>query len=155
MPPQGRIRRELAVPSAAVSFVEKPVIVIIDDNIATCTGLAELMELDGFVAYPTFSGREGLYRVSALRPDAVLLDMNMPDMSGMEVCAAIRKRKDVANTAIVFHSGEQKPAELCGADAFLTYPVPLDILGAVLRATIKKRGVQVAEPRRELTGFSS
>jgi CheY-like chemotaxis protein len=114
-------------------------VVIINDNIAACTGLAELLELDGFIAYSAFSGADGLYQVTVRRPDAVLLDMNMPDMSGIEVCAAIRSRHAIANTAIVFHSGQQKPETLHGADAFLTYPVPLDILSAVLHATIKKR----------------
>ncbi|WP_170834999.1 response regulator [Terriglobus roseus] len=117
----------------------RPSVVIINDHIDTCTGLAELLELDGFEAYSCFSGVEGLYQVTIRTPDAVLLDMNMPGMSGLEVCAAIRNRQSIANTAIVFHSGEQKPANLDGADAFLTYPVPLDILAAVLRATISKR----------------
>jgi DNA-binding response OmpR family regulator len=120
-------------------MTRKPSVVIINDNIETCTGLAELLELDGFAAFPTFGGVEGLYQVSVRRPDVVLLDMNMPDMSGIEVCLAIRNRAAIANTAIVFHSGEQKPERLNGADAFLTYPVPLDILAAVLHATIKKR----------------
>ena len=117
----------------------RPSVVIINDNANTCVGLAELLELCGFEAHCAFSGADGLYKVTARRPDAVLLDMNMPDMSGLVVCAAIRGRATIANTAIVFHSGEQKPAELNGADAFLTYPVPLDILSAVLHATIAKR----------------
>jgi len=114
-------------------------VVIINDNINTCVGLAELLELDGFEAHCAFSGADGLYKVTAHRPDAVLLDMNMPDMGGLEVCAAIRGRAAIANTAIVFHCAEQKPANLNGADAFLTYPLPLDILSAVLHATIAKR----------------
>jgi CheY-like chemotaxis protein len=117
----------------------KPSILVINDNVAICTGLVELLELYGFSARSSFAGADGLHQAMLHRPDAVLLDMNMPEMNGWEVCTAIRSCEDIANTAIVFHSGVRKPDDLAGADSFLTYPVPLDILSAVLHATIEKR----------------
>jgi len=114
-------------------------VVIIDDNIAQCTGLAELLALDGLKTYSAFTGTRGLYLVHTVVPDAVLLDVNMPDMSGFEVCEAIRSSPELDHVAIVFHSGGPTPEDIHGADAFLTYPVPLDILASVLKGCVAKR----------------
>ena len=151
----GRWRKDLSVQSRSfqrpieMQDSARPTVVVIDDNIATAMGLAELLELDGFSAHASFSGAGGLQQVLARRPEAVLLDMNMPEMNGVEVCRAIRAHPSICNTAIVILSGEHKLDDLGQADAFLTHPVPLDILAAVLHATIRKRSLLGNEPAPE------
>ncbi|WP_084214006.1 response regulator [Terriglobus sp. TAA 43] len=45
-------------------------------------GIAELLRIEGFVAHSAFNGTEGIASVRSLRPDALLLDLRMPDMDG-------------------------------------------------------------------------
>ena len=66
-------------------------VLVIDDNQAHSEGLAELLQLAGFEASYVLTGGEGLEAARRLSVDAVLLDMNLPDMNGFEVCRRLRR----------------------------------------------------------------
>ena len=77
--------------------------------------------------------------------DAVLLDLNLPDIDGFSVCGLIRALPGGKKPAVIFYSASvasmakvQRAADLC-ADGYLTYPIDAEHLDAVLRGTIARR----------------
>jgi CheY-like chemotaxis protein len=65
--------------------------------------------------------------------------MNLPDMSGDDVCCTMRSDPSFSGTAIIFHTGMQASGATHKADAFLTYPVQVDDLVMVLLGRINNR----------------
>jgi len=79
-------------------------VLVIDDNQAHAEGLAELLQLAGFESSFALTGGEGLEAARSLEVDAVLLDMNLPDLNGFEVCRRLRRDPKTAGIAVVFHT---------------------------------------------------
>lgn len=117
-------------------------VLVIDDNRARCQGLAELLTLQGFEAYAEFSGTDGIARARSLHPDALLLDMHMPDMDGVEVMAVLRDDPSMRAVAIILLTSESGPISTHGSDAFLTYPIETPTLASVLLGCITRRKQQ-------------
>jgi DNA-binding response OmpR family regulator len=119
---------------------EKLRVLVIDDNRAHAEGLAELLGLAGFEASHVLTGAEGLEAARQLSVDAVLLDMNLPDMNGFEVCRRLRRDPRTANIAIIFHTAQGSvPGARHEGDAFLTYPVAMSEVYAVIRSCVERR----------------
>jgi len=115
-------------------------VLVIDDNRAHAEGLAELLCLAGFEAWHVQTGLEGIETAHARAVDAVLLDMNLPDMNGFEVCRRLRRDPQTASIAVVFHTAQGSvPGARHEGDAFLTYPVAMREVYATIRASIERR----------------
>ena len=115
-------------------------VLVIDDNKAHAEGLAELLQLAGFDASFVLTGRDGLLAALNLSVDAVLLDMNLPDMNGFEVCRRLRRDPGTAHVAVVFHTAQGSvPGARHEGDAFLTYPVAMNEVYSVIRASVERR----------------
>jgi CheY-like chemotaxis protein len=65
-------------------------ILVVDDTPKNVKLLADLLSVKGYAVVTAESGKEALTRIKTERPDLVLLDVVMPELSGYEVCAAIR-----------------------------------------------------------------
>jgi DNA-binding response OmpR family regulator len=132
-------------PNEASQLVPLKVLVI-DDNQAHAEGLAELLGLAGFEATHVFTGGEGVEFARAHQVDAVLLDMNLPDMNGFEVCRRLRSDPKTVNIAIVFHTAQGSvPGARHPGDAFLTYPVAMSEVYSVIRASVERRRNSVGQ----------
>lgn len=115
-------------------------VLVIDDNQAHAEGLAELLSLAGFEAWHVLTGSDGIESARTLNVDAVLLDMNLPDMNGFEVCRRLRRDPRTASIAVVFHTAQGSiPGARHEGDAFLTYPVAMSEVYATIRASIERR----------------
>ncbi|HEY2467268.1 MAG TPA: response regulator [Terracidiphilus sp.] len=79
-------------------------ILVVDDNQAHAVGLVELLEIHAFSSLHTSTGVALRIAVNQSL-DAVLLDVQLPDMSGYEVCRKLRQENRTANIVIVFYSG--------------------------------------------------
>ena len=64
-------------------------ILFLDDDPVTLTMLSKIVELAGHNALTTLSGREAIQIAIEHQPDLIILDMNMPDLSGIEVIEAL------------------------------------------------------------------
>jgi len=115
-------------------------VLVIDDNQPHAEGLAELLELAGFQASYVMTGSDGIEQAQKLAVDAVLLDMNLPDMNGFEVCRRLRRDPKTAYIAVVFHTAQGSvPGSRHEGDAFLTYPVAMTEVYSVIRASVERR----------------
>jgi DNA-binding response OmpR family regulator len=115
-------------------------VLVIDDNKAHAEGLAELLGLAGFKASHVLTGGEGIESARTLSVDAVLLDMNLPDMNGFEVCRRLRRDPRTAYIAVIFHTAQGSvPGARHEGDAFLTYPVAMSEVYSVIRGSVERR----------------
>lgn len=88
-----------------------PTILIIDDDDDLREGLAELLEENGYQVEVAPDGQQGLDRLlRGARPAAVLLDIHMPHMTGIEVYAAMRGNAALAVTPVVFMTSDSSQA---------------------------------------------
>jgi two-component system response regulator RegX3 len=120
-------------------------ILVVDDEPTLRETLVEALEADGYRAIPAADGREALVRFRADHPDLVLLDLMLPELSGIEVCRIIRAESGVPILMLTAKDSEvDKVVGLeIGADDYVTKPFSLRELSARIRA-IFRRGEQLA-----------
>jgi len=112
---------------------------VVDDNRSSRDTLGHLLRRAGHRVLFAGSGEEGLQAMQgAQRPDLVLLDMHMPDLSGLDVLARCRRRYPQHGMRIVMLSADSDPEAIeqaltQGATAYLTKPVSIERLLALLR----------------------
>ena len=114
-------------------------IVIADDHAAVRKSLRLLMECDPGVKLigEAADGLEAIRAVHALRPDLLLLDIKMPQMSGLEVLQYLRNEKDPVAILIVSNHSETLYVEAAlrlGANGFVSKTSGIDVLLAAIRA---------------------
>ncbi|HVC30730.1 MAG TPA: CHASE3 domain-containing protein [Steroidobacteraceae bacterium] len=102
-------------------------ILVVDDNTDTATSLATLLRLARHETYTANDGLEALKAAERLRPDVVLLDIQMPQLDGYEVCRRIRQRPWGKSVTLVAVTGlgqpqDQQRSREAGFDAHLTKP---------------------------------
>ncbi len=126
-------------------------ILIVDDNPETRENIRKLLqfESDVEVVGAARSGVEGLELAGETQPDVILMDINMPDMDGIQATEAIRKK--IPFTQIVILSVQNDPkymqrAMMAGARAFLSKPPTVD----ELISTIHQVGKMAAEEKAKI-----
>jgi len=115
--------------------VNKPVVLIIDDEIQIRRFLKISLEANGYHVREAKNAQEGLLEASTLRPDAIILDLGLPDTDGLTVLKQLRQW---AHTPVVVLSARNADAEKIaaldsGADDYLTKPFSVGELLARLR----------------------
>jgi two-component system KDP operon response regulator KdpE len=120
-------------------------ILVVDDDVSTRRALRVTLSGLGFSVVEAARGEEALSLVRATWFDAVLLDVDMPGMGGVETCRSIRRA--VARLPIlmltVMDSEDDKVLALdAGADDYITKPFQLRELTARLRSAVRRRNAQ-------------
>ncbi len=119
-------------------------VVAVDDNLAHNYALERSLRYLGYDIRMAANGEELLGLLTA-DVEAVILDVNLPDIDGFELCRRIRANQHVANVPIIFlsatslNSPSHDMAKRLGADAFLAFPVDPEQLDAVIQGTIARR----------------
>ncbi len=80
-------------------------IVIIEDDVDELTYLNEILTREGYRVRPTRSGSAGLRAAHYLRPNIILLDIQLPDIDGFEVCRQIKADPDLQDVPVIFVTG--------------------------------------------------
>jgi two-component system phosphate regulon response regulator PhoB len=112
-------------------------ILVADDEVPIVELVRFTLEDDHVQVVGAFDGVEALELAGAVRPDLVLLDVQMPHLSGLEVCRRLRQRPECTHTRIVILSAAAQDADrergmAAGADEYLTKPFsPLRLLSLV------------------------
>ena len=132
----------------------QPVILVADDNPATLYSTARILRSASFIVREAACGAEAL-RLAEETPDAVVLDVNMPDMDGFEVCRILRSRPTTSRTPIIHLSatfvdaGDKVRGLEAGADGYLTHPVEPPVLVATVNAFLRARKAEELMRRSE------
>ena len=115
-------------------------ILVVEDETTLRETLAEALEAEGFQVVQAGDGRAALARFRADRPDLVILDLMLPELSGIEVCRIIRAESGVPIVMLTAKDSElDKVVGLeLGADDYVTKPFSLRELSARIRALFRR-----------------
>jgi len=105
-----------------------PRILIADDNVDAADSLAELLRLDGYEVHVAYDGAKAIETFARVEPDAALLDVGMPEISGLEVVRELRRRPAGQRATLIAVTGwgqehDRRIALEAGFDYHMTKPM--------------------------------
>lgn len=119
-------------------------ILVVDDEPALRELIGQMLEIGGYAVQEARDGEEALDMIDETPPDAVILDVMMPEMDGITVCKTLRANQATVNLPIVMLSGKTQREAVneglaAGANKYLCKPASfeelMDSLNEVLPAT--------------------
>lgn len=136
-------------------------ILVVDDDFATRMLASAALTSDGFETIEAENGLEALARFDEEPPAAVLIDVNMPELDGYEVCRRIRARATHHDTPVMIMTASNdveavRLAFAAGATDFLTKPLDLPLLGHRVRFMLRASAVaaEALESARKIVGLA-
>ncbi|SAL03698.1 response regulator receiver protein [Caballeronia fortuita] len=115
-----------------------PRVLVVDDYADTADAISMVLAICGFDADAVYGGRLAIDATARCKPEVVLLDIWMPDMSGLEVAARLRADANTSETILIAHSAAASEADLerarhAGFDAFCAKPTDATTFAPLLR----------------------
>ena len=120
-------------------------VLVVDDDPVIQKLLQVNFEMEGYSVITAGDGEEGLAKAQAEHPDAVVLDVMMPKMDGLEVARRLKSDPDTQGIPIILLSAKAQQADIqagtaTGAEEYLTKPFdPLELLQRVGELIARKR----------------
>ena len=107
---------------------EQKKVMIIEDEPDAAELFGEMMRINGFHVIKMFSSTPALAIIAQEKPDVILLDIMMPDISGLEVLRFMRREPELAKIPVIVVSAKSMPSDIksgleAGASMYLTKPV--------------------------------
>jgi PAS domain S-box-containing protein len=124
---------------------EGPCVLVVDDDPAQRDLLTRFLERQGFAVRSAADGQAGLALARAIRPTAILLDVEMPRMDGWSMLHAVREDAELGETPVIMVSvlNEESLGYALGATDYLTKPVDWDRLREIIER-VRPPGTEAA-----------
>ena len=125
-------------------------IMIVDDSPNTLRVVGYSLESEGYDVVTARTGAEALEKISTEHPNLVVLDILLPDMTGLQICHELRSKVETAQIPIVMLTGkDQIPDKIrglqAGADAYIVKPVKTSTVIAQIAEVLEGTGELVSE----------
>jgi DNA-binding response OmpR family regulator len=122
--------------------MEKKIILAVDDEPNILMSIEFILEMEGYEVHTARDGDEALEVAGRVRPDLILLDINMPRKDGYEVCRILREREEMAGIKVIMLTAkgqalEKKRGLEVGADEYVTKPFGAEDLLEKIRTLIE------------------
>lgn len=140
-----------------LSYMEKQRILVVDDEQSISDLISTSLRFVGFEVRTAASGQEALRVAEEFKPQAMVLDVMLPDLNGFEVCEKIRNEGQEIGVLFLTAKDtvEDKVYGLTrGGDDYMTKPFSLEELIARLKAILRRTGVMSAEIDEEKIRFA-
>jgi two-component system, OmpR family, phosphate regulon response regulator PhoB len=123
--------------------IAEPVVLIVEDESALSTLLRYNLEREGYRVFEARDGEEALLLAEEIKPDLVVLDWMLPQLSGIEVCRRLRGRGQTRNVPIVMLTARGEESDRIrgldiGADDYIVKPFSMTELLARVRAVMRR-----------------
>ncbi len=124
-----------------------PLIVVMEDDAGTRMLVASVLKKDGYEVLTAENGAQGLQLVEAHQPALIISDVQMPEMNGFQMLAAVRQNPALASTPVILLTSLQERAHMrigmnTGADDYITKPFRPGELREAAAAQLNKRVMQ-------------
>lgn len=125
-------------------------ILLIDDEPSVTASVSQYLKLEGFAPFIENNGKNGLEWLKTNRADLVLLDVNMPEMDGVQVLRAIKKDKKLQHIPVIFLTANSEEAQQLqgwqgGAAHYITKPFDMNELISAIQLTLEEKRRQIVE----------
>jgi CheY-like chemotaxis protein len=129
-------------------------VLVVDDNIDSITILRSILESNGFAVRTAQSGREALVCLAEEVPDVILLDVMMPEMSGLEVLERIKASHATSRLPVILVTAKMQDEDVLtgyqyGADYYITKPCTAKQLLYGIGLVLGKVEASANQERRE------
>ncbi len=123
-------------------------VLVVDDEPKIAEVLKVYLEREGFQVAVAASGKQALARAESYKPDLIILDLNLPDIDGLEVCRSVRKQSAVP---IIMLTGRGEEVDKIvglevGADDYVTKPFSAREVVARVKAVLRRQTPEAAHP---------
>jgi DNA-binding response OmpR family regulator len=119
-------------------------VMIIEDEVDAAELFAEMMRVGGYQVLKIYSSTPAIPMISREKPDVIILDIMMPDVSGLEVLRYMRREPELIDIPVIVVSAKSLPSDIkngleAGASMYLTKPVSFrELKNAVDELTVAR-----------------
>ena len=134
-----------------------PDILIVDDILANLKILSETLTTNGYEVRAVKNGKTALNAIKTMPPSLILLDINMPEMNGYEVCQQIKSDQAICNIPVIFLTASNEALDKvkafnCGGADYITKPFQIEEVLARVKNQLELKAAQnkIRQLNREL-----
>ena len=129
-------------------------ILVVDDETKITDVLRLYLERDGFHVSSASNGKQAIDKATSYKPDLIILDLNLPDIDGLEVCRTIRKQ---SNVPVIMLTGRGEEVDKIvglelGADDYVTKPFSAREIVARVKAVLRRQAPEATTPEKTTIG---
>jgi len=119
-------------------------ILVVDDDLDLMATIGCRLEANGYGVFTAANGQEALDKATADKPDLILLDNNMPTMSGLEMLRRLRQSPDLQDNPVIVCTALCEPTDIsaaqsCGISDYVTKPFDCAELIDKIESALRKR----------------